>query len=181
MTAHARGRRHRVVIIDVAIGTLPWRDRVHSRKGKSSGVVVECRVCPGRGVMALLTGLREIRRNMVGIRRSLKVFQVATHACRRADRVVVVDVTVGALPGRHGMHSREREVSKVVVECRIHPCAGGVTLVASLREIRSDVIGIRRSLEIFQVTSYASRAAEGVVAVDMAVSALARRYRVHSG
>ena len=38
--------------------------------------VVECRIQPGAGAVALLAGLREIRRHVIRIRRALKVIQV---------------------------------------------------------------------------------------------------------
>ena len=131
--------------------------------------------------MALLASLRETGRDMVGIGGVLEIREVARHAGVGCQRVVVVDVTIGALPGRHGVHSREREVGEVVVERRIRPVAGVVALVASLREIRSDVVRIRRALEIFQVATHAARAVQRVVVVDMAIGALARRNRVHAG
>ena len=67
-----------------------------------------------------------------------------------------------------------------MVESCIHPVAGVVALGARLREIGTDVVRIRRALEIFQVAADAIRAAEVVVAADMAIRALARRYRVHA-
>ena len=181
VTAHAGRRVQSVIIVDVTIGALPRRYRVHAREREPGGAVVEGRVRPCRGVMALLAGLRKTRSDVVGIRCSLEVRQMAAHACRSADRVVVVDVTIAALPGRHGVHSGERESGRIVVECGIRPSAGSVALVAGLREIRSDVVGIRRALEIFQVTSCASGATQREVAVDVAIGALARRHSVQSG
>ena len=68
-----------------------------------------------------------------------------------------------------------------MVERRVHPRAGGMALVASLREIRRHVIRIRRALEIFQVARDASCATQREVAVDVAIGALARRHGVQPG
>src|SRR5262249_33448524 len=111
------------------------------------------------GAMALLAGLRETRGDVVRTRGALEVFQVAAHARRVGDGVVVVGVTVGALPRRHCMDSREREIGTGVVERGVCPVHRIVALLASLREIRGDVVRIRGALEILQVTSYACRAA----------------------
>ena len=72
---------------------------------------------------------------MIRIRGVLEILQVATHAGRVGDRKVIVNVAIGALPRRHGVHSCERKVGKVVVERRVRPGTGGMTLLASLREI----------------------------------------------
>ena len=181
MATHARRSGNAVVVVDVAVCALPRWHRVHPRERKSSGVVVECRVCPVVRAMALLACLRETRGDVIGIRRTLEILQVAAHACVGANCVVVVDMAIGARTRRYSVHSREREIRKVVVEGRIHPGAGSVALVASLRKIRRNVIGIRRALEIFQVTSCASRTGQRVVAVDMAIGALTWRHGVQSG
>jgi hypothetical protein len=56
-----------------------------------------------------------------------------------------------------------------------------VALVAGLREVRSHVVRIRRSLEILQVARHAGGAAQVVVIVDVAIGTSARRYRMRSG
>ena len=68
-----------------------------------------------------------------------------------------------------------------MIECRVHPAAGVVALGAGLREIGADVIRTGRSLKILQVTADASRAAQVVIAANVAISALARRNCVHAG
>ena len=53
--------------------------------------------------MALLAGLREGGRHVVGIGGSLIILQMAGNAGRAGEVVIVVDVAVGAQPGRHGV------------------------------------------------------------------------------
>ena len=98
--------------------------------------------------MALVAGLREIRADVIGIRRSLVVLQVTAHAGRGIEAVVVVDVAIGASPRRNRVQSSKGEPGAVVIERGIEPGAGAVALVAGLREVRRDVIGIRGSLVV---------------------------------
>ena len=53
--------------------------------------------------MALIAGLREVPANVVRVRGALKVFQMAGYARRARQVVVIVDVAIGAQPGRHGV------------------------------------------------------------------------------
>ena len=53
---------------------------MQSGKREPGAVVVELRVRPVAGVMALLAGLREIRSRVVGIGGSLEILQVARYA-----------------------------------------------------------------------------------------------------
>jgi hypothetical protein len=181
VASHAGGARQVVVVINVAIRALPRRHRVRSDQREAGGVVVECRVQPGAGAVALLAGLREIRRHVIGIRRALKVIQVAGHARRAGQVVVVIDVAIGALARRHRVQSRQRKPGAVVIEGCVQPGAGAVALLAGLREIRRDVIRIRRALEILQVAGHARRTRQVVVVVDVAIGALPRRHGVKSG
>jgi len=66
--------RQIVVIANVAIRTLPGRNCVHPRQRKTGGVVVKRGAEPRRRAMALLAGLREACRHMVGVRRALEIF-----------------------------------------------------------------------------------------------------------
>ena len=79
------------------------------------------------------------------------------------------------------MQSGERESDFVVIECRAHPAAGGVTGFASLGESAGNVVGIRSSLKILEVARHARSAVQGVVAVDVTIGALSRRIGVQSG
>jgi len=131
-----------VIVVNVAIGALARRNRVKSGQRESSGVVIERRIHPVRRVMTLVTGLREVRRDVVRVRRALIVLEMAADAGRSVDAVIVVDVAIRASTRRNGMHSGKREPRGCVVERRTCPVAGAVTLIAGLREVRCDVIGI---------------------------------------
>jgi len=143
--------------------------------------VVELRVRPVAGVVALLAGLREIRSNVIGIGRTLEVLQVAGHAGSAAQVVVIVDVAVGAGAWRHRVQTVERKPSTVVVELRVHPVAAVVALLAGLREVRSNVIWVRSSLEVFHVARHARFSGQIVVIVNVAVGTGAWRHRVQAG
>ena len=59
--------------------------------------------------MALITSLREIRGHVVGIRGPLVVLEVAADTSRAGEVVVVVDVAIGADPGRHSVPTAQRK------------------------------------------------------------------------
>ena len=91
-----------VVAIDVAVGTLPRRNRVLSGQSPPSCRVVESAVHPVDGVVANLACRREISRNVVHRRlRVVVIVLVAAHAGGNRDVVIVVDVTIRTLPWRH--------------------------------------------------------------------------------
>jgi len=108
---------------------------VQSGEREPGAVVVEVRVRPVAGVMALLAGLREVRSRVVGIRCSLEILHVARDAGRAVQVVVVVDVTIGAGARWDGMQSGERKSGAVVVELRVRPATGRMALLAGLREV----------------------------------------------
>ena len=105
-------------------------------------------VRPRRGVMARIASLREVRAHVIGIRCALIIRQVASHAGRAVQTVIVIHVAIGASPRRDRVQAREREPCAGVVERRIHPVRGVVTRIAGLREIRCHVIRIGGALEI---------------------------------
>jgi len=119
----------------VAIGAGARWDAVQPGEREPGTVVVELRVGPVAGAMALLASLREVRSGVVGIRGSLEILEVARHAGCAVQSVVVVDVTIGAGARRYFVQSGERESRHVMVECRAHPAASIVALLACLREV----------------------------------------------
>ena len=181
VTGYTGRARQVVIIVDVAVGTGPRWHRVISGQREAGAVVIERCIRPGRGVMALIARLREVCRDVVGIRRSLIVLQVATDAGRAVQAVVVIDVAIGADARRHGVQAGEGEAGAGVVKRRVHPVRGVVTGIARLREVRCDVVRIGGCLVILQVTAHAGRAVQAVVIVDVAIGAGSRRNRVHSG
>ena len=113
---------------------------------ESGAAVVKGRVHPVGGVVAGVASLREVCRDVVRIRRALIVLQVASHAGRTVQVVVVVDVAIRTGARRHGVHAGQRESRGGVVKGRIHPVGGVMALIASLRKVCRDVVGIRRCL-----------------------------------
>jgi len=62
------------VVVAVYVALCALDRSVRSRKGKAGRGMVEIRARPGRGVMALGTGLREVRLHVVRIGGALEVF-----------------------------------------------------------------------------------------------------------
>ncbi len=126
--------------------------------------------------MAGLACLREAAGHVIGVRRALKVLQVARNASGAGQVVIAVYVAVSALSRRHGMSARQYEIDHRVIEGRRGPRDDGVTLRASSRKLCRNVIRIRCALIILEMASDAScaRQVEGVV--RMTVTTLARRH-----
>ena len=80
----------------VAVRALARRHGVQACKREACRRVVKRGICPGACVVALITGLREICRDVVGLSRRLVVLQMAADTSRACQVVVIVDVTVGA-------------------------------------------------------------------------------------
>jgi len=76
----AGGAGQIVIIVDVTIRAGSRRYGVTAAEWEPGGAVVKRGIEPGAGGMALVTGLREIRADVIGIGRSLIVLQVARNA-----------------------------------------------------------------------------------------------------
>ena len=177
---HAGRARQIVVVVNVAIGTQPRRHQMRAAEREPGCAVVEGRIQPARRAVARVASLREIRRDVIRVRRPLEIGQMAGDAGRTIQGVVVVHVAVGTLTRRHCMQTGQREASAVVVEGRVQPRRCAVARVASLREIGRDVIRVGCALEIGQMASHAGSAIQVVVVVDVAIGTLPRRYRVQA-
>lgn len=110
-----------VIVVDVAVGTLPRRHNVGTSQREASAVVIEARIQPRRRVVALIARLRKVGRDVAGIRRPLVILQVARHARRSGEIVIVVDVTIAALPRGNRVPSRQGESRAAMVESRVLP------------------------------------------------------------
>jgi hypothetical protein len=55
------------------------------------------------------------------IGRALEVFDMARDTCGRCKVVVIVDMTISALPGRRRVHASQRKTCSVVIEGGIEP------------------------------------------------------------
>ena len=98
-----------VVVVDVAIGTRAWRNRMCTRKHEvDHRVIKRCRR-PGNYGMALRAVRRKVGCDVIGIGCALKILQVTSNASGATKAVVVADVAINALPRRHRMSAGQGE------------------------------------------------------------------------
>ena len=132
--------------------------------------------------MAQLTRGRKTSGCMSWICRSRVVLLMARVAESCVQRVVVVRVTVTALPRRHRMCPRQLEARAGVVKRSIAPLDRIVAGLTRCRETGGGVIhGRDRVRVVILVTRNAGSARQVVIVVDMTISTLTRRYRVCTG
>jgi len=105
---------------------------------------------------------------VVRVARVLKILQMASHAGRLRQVVVVVDVAVGALRWRHRVAAGEREPRQRMVEPGVQPVVGRVARLASGGEFSGDVIWILSGRKILLVATEARRG-HGVELAERAV------------
>lgn len=89
---------------------------------------------------------------MIRICRALEILQVAGHACRAGQVVVIVNMAVRALPRGHCVRVGQRKPYCGVIELSIQPVVRTVALVAGCPELRGNVVWIRRDLKVRRVT-----------------------------
>jgi len=71
--------------------------------------------------VAGFTGLREVRRDVVRVRGSLIILQVAGYACPAGQVVVVADVAIGACSRRNRVRARQGKAGSRVIELSVSP------------------------------------------------------------
>ena len=176
MASDAGGRKGGVVVVDVAFGTLPWRNRMGSRQRESGVVVIESRVGPDGRVVTQLAGSWESRSRVRRIRRARVVRLVARIAERAVERIVVVLVAVGAGSRRNHVCPRQLEARAGVIKRSIAPPYGVVAGLAGGRECSRRVVHRRDRIGVVGLmAAHAGRARQVVVIVGVAIAALPRR------
>lgn len=100
---HTSRARQIVVVIHVTIRASARRNRMRSRQREAGVVVIKGRIRPRRSVVALIAGLREIRRDVIRIGRAVIVRQVTRHASCAVQAVIIVGVAIAANSGRNRM------------------------------------------------------------------------------
>ena len=164
----------------MAIAASARRDGVIAGQREARAAVVEGRIQPGRRAVAGIAGLREVCGDVIRVRGALEILQVAGHARRAVQRVVVVCVAVCALPRRHGVQPSQRKSRGGVIKFAIRPLHRVMTLLARCGKAsmwhrrRCAVVGGLMAVD-------AGCAADAVVVVDVTVAALPRRHRVRAG
>ena len=120
VTADARQRERRVVIVHMAVRASSRRHRVQSRQREWRVVVIERRIRPQDGVVAEFAGRREAR---VRHRRGCVVVVrlVARNARRHRNAVIVVLVAVDAGQRRRHVRPYQRESGRSVIKLPIRP------------------------------------------------------------
>src|SRR5579863_6936053 len=170
-----------VVIIDVTIRALAGWNGVRSGEREAGFRVIKRGRFPGCCVVTSVAGLREALLRVVWIIRVLVIRQMAGHAGRTRQVVVIVDMAIGALPRRDSMSAGKREIHHRVIERCRRPGRCAVALSAIGWEISGRVIGICGPLKILQMAADAGGAGEVVVVVGVAVGALSRWNGVRAG
>lgn len=165
VTTEAVSGHRGVVVVHVTTGAC---DRcVLPRQGETCVVVVEACRAPSRRAVTHFALLWESGRNVARIVRALEIIQVAADASRVSDVVVRIGVALAALQSR--VCSRQRPAGRCVIECCRIPVRGRMANLALLRETGRRVVGAVRALKVFQMAADASRAAQVVVPVSVAL------------
>ena len=169
VATHAGRVSSRQVVIAVHVALCALQRCMCTGQRESRRRVIEGRVAPSGGGVALLTGLREIRLHVVRIRRSLEIFQVAADAGSVGAGQIVVTIHVALRALQRRMRACERESRGRVIEGRVAPRCRSVALLARRREVRLHVIRIGRSVEVRLMAADAGGVGAGqvVVVVDV--------------
>ena len=154
---HAGGNRDLIVVINVAQRARRRSMRPSQRKGCLR--VIKRRRNPPYNRVAILTGLREAPRHVVGVFSADEILRMAGIAGSRTQVVIVIDMALLAGHWWRGVSTREQKTRSRVVELRVQPVVGGVAAFARCQEgsAACHVIWIRRPLEIRLVAGHAVR------------------------
>jgi len=132
--------------------------------------------------VAEVASLRERSGDVIRISGRLIILQMAIHAGRADEVVIVVDMAIGALPRRHGVAGGQGKSDRAVIELGVQPVVGSVATIAGGGKIGCDVVGASGRLEIGHVARRASRGHRLKVAGGSAlVAGIAVHDRVCSG
>ena len=96
-------------------------------------VMVEGGICPGSGAVALVARLREAGLHVVGVRRALKIFEVATDAGRVGAGQIVIVVHMAEQALHRGVRTRKGEAGYRMVKRGVRPRGRVVALLTSRR------------------------------------------------
>jgi len=156
----------------VTIGAHPRGNGVHSGQGEAGVGVIKGGICPVNRVVAGFACRGESSRGVCGVGGPRVVLLVARVTKCAIQRIVVVDMAIGAGTGRDCVRVGQRETCRRVVKLAIGPLDGVVTGITSGREPGRRV-GYRcgRVVVVGLVARHASRARQAVVVVDVAVRA----------
>jgi len=91
--------------------------------------------------VAEITTLREGGGDVIRIGGRLEILQVAIHASRAGEVVVVVDMAIGALPRRHGVAGGQGKSDGAVIELGVQPVVGSMTTIAGGGKVGCDMVG----------------------------------------
>lgn len=106
VTGHARRTGQVVIVIDVAVSALARRNGMRAGQSEIHERVIERCGLPRDSRVALRAVRGEVGCYVIGIRSSLKIFQVAADARCAGQIVVVVHVTIGALARWNSVSTR---------------------------------------------------------------------------
>ena len=142
--------------------------------------MVELAIGPAGGVVALLAGGGESGMGHRTIR-AVEIGLVARNASRIRDVVIVIDVAVGTLTGRHGVRSGQGKCGLRMVKRRRLPGRSRMAKFAGLGKSSRHVIGIFRTVEIGLVTIDTCGAGQVVIVLLVTIRAHSRGVRVQPG
>ena len=133
--------------------------------------MVESRPFPGVLTVALRTILWESGLLVVRIGSRVEIFEVTTDAS--IGRILVAIGVAFQTLSRNLSMSSEQRINRIMVESSPFPSVLAVALGTILRESRLLVIGIRRSVEVFDVTANTS-VGRILIAIGVAFQTLSR-------